>query len=346
MATLHQAIETTRTTLKWGGILVGGIFLAITIYRGGVFLKDTFFPKPAPPPTVQFGKLPQIEFPKSTLSSNYIYSINTVTGSLPTFPDRVNIYQIAHDEPNLLDLSRARSTAARIGIEAPDVRVSETAYSWTDVKSFSRKLVMDIISRNFIYTTDFLSYQPLTKSQLIIDDEDAKKSARQFLSSASSLQEDINKKIKTSRYKIDGGELVVANNISETQIVRVDFFHEDIDKMPIYSTSPITSPINLLVSNYQNKVVVEANYYHHSITKVSSTYPIKTPQEALKELQDGKGYIASNFNPKSNKVPIRNVLLAYYLADKKVDYLMPIIVFTDNDGFYAYVPAVKDEWVK
>jgi hypothetical protein len=347
MATLHQAIETTRTILKWGGILVGGIFLAFTLYRGGLFVRDVFFPKPPPPPTMKFGQLPRLEFPKSTSAGNYTYTINTVSGFLPVFPDRVNVYTISHDEPNLLDLQRARSVAFNLNLKSADVRVSDTVYSWSVFDEYSRKLVMDIVSKNFIYTTDFVNYKPLTSYQGFIDEETAKRKARDFLSKASSLPETINQKTKTSLYKFLDGKLTQASNLAETQVIRVDFFHEDIDKMPIYSKSPITSPVNLLVSNLQSQLteshpVVEANYYYHNITKVSSTYPIKTAQEAFDELQNGDAYIAANFNTERTTIPIRNVLLAYYVADERLDFLMPIIVFTDNDGFYAYVSAIKD----
>lgn len=347
MATLHQAIDTTRSALKWVGIMLGGFLLLITIIRGGAFLKEMFFPTPAPAPTVRFGVLPKLSFPENSTSNNLFYSIDTVTGFLPTFSDRVNVYQITHEEPNLLDLKRARSIASAVGIGGSEKKISDTVYSWSVKDLFSRKIVLDIVSRNFIYTTDFLSYAPLVVSRQSIEQSDGVNAATKFLISASSFPSTIDRsKTKTSNYKIENGKLVAADNISETQIVRVDFFLADIDKMPIFSSSPINSTINLLVSNFDNNTVVEADYYQNNITKVMSTYPIKTTQEAYAELTQGKAYIAANFNPIKDIISIRKVFLAYYLDDKKTDYLMPIIVFTDDDGFYAYVSAVEDNWVK
>lgn len=347
MVTLHQAIDTTRKILKWGGIALGSLLVVITLFRGGIFVKEYFFPTPAPSPTVTFGVLPALTLPQNVTKKNFTYSINTVSGSLPNFSDRVNIYQISREEANLLDLRRTRAVAKALDIDSNETRVAPTVYSWTTVDLFSRKLVMDIVSRNFIYTSAFLSYEPLTLSRQFIDELSAKDEARKFLTSASSFPSDIaTAKTKTSLYKIGEGKLSSVKNIADTQIIRVDFFLEDIDKSPILSSNPMTSPINLLVSNFNGGTVVEANYYHHSVTKVSATYPIKTAKEAFDELENGKAYIASAFNTETGSVKIRNVFLAYYLSDEAIDYLMPIIVFTDNDGFYAYVSAISDNWIK
>ena len=44
-------------------------------------------------------------------------------------------------------------------------------------------------------------------------------------------------------------------------------------------------------------------------------------------------------------VEINNVFPAYYVSTKTQVYLMPIFVFQGSNNFYAYVPAVTDEWI-
>ena len=102
--------------------------------------------------------------------------------------------------------------------------------------------------------------------------------------------------------------------------------------------------MNILISNYRFEPL-EINFTHQSISEENSEYYIKPADEAFEELKNGEGYIATNFGSKTN-IKIRDVFLAYYIGEKIHDYLMPIFVFTDNDGFYAYVSAVRNDFTK
>ena len=149
------------------------------------------------------------------------------------------------------------------------------------------------------------------------------------------------KKIKTANYSILNNTLVPATSISNTNIVRVDFFRKDIDNLPIFYEND--SNINLLVGKEQNQLrVVEAHYSYKTISEESSTYAIKTTSEAFFDLKQGKGFISQK--PENNNIPIKNVFLGYYMKEKRSDFLLPVIVF-QGDNFIAYVSAVKDEWI-
>lgn len=76
-----------------------------------------------------------------------------------------------------------------------------------------------------------------------------------------------------------------------------------------------------------------------------STYPLKTIGEAFDELKNKKAYIASYFGTQK-QVKINDASLAYYIEKNEKDFVYPIIVFTGSDGFYAYISAIRDEWIR
>ena len=125
--------------------------------------------------------------------------------------------------------------------------------------------------------------------------------------------------------------------------MRVDFFQANIDNLPIFYDSDLTSTINLLVGKENDGLkIVEAHYSHKNISDESSTYGIKTAAEAFLDIKQGKAYIA--VKPNTNNVSIKNAYLGYYLGNETRDFLMPVIVF-QGDNFVAYVSAVTDEWI-
>ena len=139
--------------------------------------------------------------------------------------------------------------------------------------------------------------------------------------------------------------LVPATSISNANVLRVDFFQADKNRLPIYYPKAITSTMTLFVENIQNQLqIVNGHFFHQNISTQFSTYPLKTANQAFSELKEQKTYIAS-YSGSNNNVSIKNVFLAYYMEDSPQDYLMPIIIFEGDRGFVAYVSAIKDEWI-
>ncbi len=103
--------------------------------------------------------------------------------------------------------------------------------------------------------------------------------------------------------------------------------------------------MTLFVENIQNQLqIVDGHFFHQNISTKFSTYPLKTADQAFSELKDQKAYIASYYG-NNNNVSIKNVFLAFYMEDAPQDYLMPIIIFEGDNGFFAYVSAITDEWI-
>lgn len=119
--------------------------------------------------------------------------------------------------------------------------------------------------------------------------------------------------------------------------------------IPVLYSHPPYSTMNFWVaSGEQSLEVVEANFSHKTpifSNEDTATYYIKTSREAFDELKNSKAYIASYAGSKTNVV-INNIYLAYYLDETTQEYLMPIIVFEGDNGFSAYISAIKTESVK
>ncbi|GIW61464.1 MAG: hypothetical protein KatS3mg089_0316 [Patescibacteria group bacterium] len=344
MLTLYKATQLVKNTFKWSAILIGGILVILFLIRGGISLYKVFFPKPPTPPNVAFGKLPRVSLPKSVVSNKFTYTIDTVSGNLGYFPNMAKVYAIIPKQPNLLNLEITRLRAQKINFTADEKIISDTVYSWRDSSIFKRKITFNIVSSDFSITSDYLRTPFLFKGNTITPQE-AINLAESTLKSMDLLPEDIDlSKTTTQLLTLQNSTLFPATSLSTTQLIRVDFFQKNIDRMPIFYPKPPFSTMYFLIGGTDSRgEIVEGQFYHQTISNQSATYPLKLVEQAFKELQSGKGSIAAYYGT-SNEIVIKNVFLGYYLGSEKQQYLIPIYIFEGKDGFYGYVSAIEDEW--
>jgi hypothetical protein len=346
MPTLNQATSETRVALKWGGLILIVLLLILIVFRVGTALKQALFPTPPAPPTVSFGKLPSIAFPNNISDKNFNYSLDTVSGALPTFPDRIKVYKMIPIPPDLLALKKARNNVGSVGFTNPELPISAKVYQWNDNGPLNRSIIMDVFSTDFTLSSIFVS-DPVVQSAINLPDEaTAINTAQGFLSSMSSFPNDIDTaKTKTLLFSINNNTLTSATSFSNTQVIEVDFFQKDVDKLPIYYPKAVNSTMNVLVVGGKDQPqIAQVSFSRQAVSGQSATYPIKTALEAYDLLKQGRGYIASYFG-KATDISIKNVFIAYYIGEKKQDYLFPIAVFQGDNGFFAYVPMVTDVWI-
>lgn len=346
MLTLSQATAKSRTILKIGVVVLSLIFLVLILFRMGIILQEKFFPKAPAPPTVSFGKIPPIVFPSNVTDKSYNYSLDTVTGELPVFPDRIKVYKMTTDLPDLLALQKAKGRVAAVGFTSSELPISTKTYQWNDLENLNKTLTMDISSLNFNLTSSFMSDSVVQSAVNLPSPTAAITTSQSFLSAMSNFPNDIDlNKTKTLLFSINNNTLVSATSFSNSQVIEVDFFQKEVDKLPIFYPKAVNSTMNLLIVGGKNQPqVVQVNYFHQNISSENATYPIKTAQDAFGLLKQGQGYVASYFGS-STDISIKNVYLAYYMSDKKQDYLEPIAVFEGDNGFFAYVPVITDVWV-
>ena len=345
MPALKNVISETRSLFKWGGLLISTLFLIFIFIKIGTLFKDRFFPTPPPRPAVAFGKLPAPLFPAKKTNPKITYSVDTLTGTLPSFPDRVKIYMTIGAKPNLLAFENMQKKVANLGFNSQGTQVSTDTYQWQTQEPMVKKLTVDIFSYDFSLTSSFIQdsqNQSFLNSQ---DQSNAINTATSFIESITSIPQDLDMaKTKTSLFTIQNKDIAPVTKVSLAKIIKVDFFQKDIDQLPIFYPNNSTMSMLLGRKTGEDLQVVEGEFVHQSISNDGSTYPIKSADEAFSQLKLGNAYIVSD--PKnSNNINIKKVTLGYYLGELRQDYLLPVIVFEDDFGFTAFVSAVKDEWV-
>ena len=345
MLTLTKATEETRAFIKWTIIIIASILSIILIFNIGKIVKEIFYPTPQAPPTVAYGILPAIEFPVQTQSTQITYTLNTLSGVFPTFPDRASVFPIAKPVPNLLTIQRARDRVQLLQFSGNGTKISDGIYSWTSDKPYFQQLIYNVFTENYTYTTDFLtSFDPsrtLTKSQT----NNAQRVFMDFLTTFKSIPSDMDKsKTKITPLTVQNGSPVEVTSIASASIIRVDLYQQNLNDFPIVYPHPPQSTTYGLVGILNGLHVLNMNYVHQAPSQESATYPIKTAEKAFADLKKGKGYIASHQDD-ATQIGITEVSLAYYASDNDQKFLQPVFVFQGPNEFRAYVPAVTDAWV-
>lgn len=331
-------VEVKQLVIK-GFIVLILLIIVFMLMRMLGSIKNSIFPDPSLLPQTSFGKLPTL-FPDNPENSKLTYSIDTITGLLPDFQKIVKVYKIIPAKPYLLALQKTQEKVVRVGFTKEGASISEESYQWIE-QNPAKIITMNIFSNDFIFLTPNLTSQAIQKFDNSSQIQMAIDTAQSFLASMSLFPQDLDeKKTKTTNYTILNNSLSPASSISNTNLVKVDFFQKDIDNLPIYYQN--NSNINLLIGKEQNQLrVMEAHFFYKNISDdSSSTYAIKTAAEAFIDLKQGKTYIEAR--PQENNILIKNVFLGYYMEEKKSDFLMPVIVF-QGDNFMAYVAAIRDE---
>lgn len=326
---------------KKGLIIFGILLMILVLMRMLTSLKNSIFPDASSLPQAAFGKLPA-PFQNNSGEANFTFSVDTISGLLPNFQTITKVYKIMPVKPDLLAVKKTQEKVRGAGFTKEGAPLSEDSYQWVE-QNPAKIITMNILTYDFVFFTPYLTTQSIQTFDNLNQVQMAIGNAESFLSSMFLFPQDLDeKKTKTTNYSILNNTLVPATSISNTNIVRVDFFQEDIDNLPIFYENE--SNINLLVGKEQNQLrVVEAHYSYKTISEESSTYAIKTTSEAFLDLKQGKGFISQR--PQNiNNMAIKNVFLGYYMKEKRSDFLLPVIVF-QGDNFIVYVSAVKDEWI-
>lgn len=344
MPTLNKTKKETKIILKWGGIVLLIIFLYLFGGRIITIIKESF--GPPPPPQAFFGRLPPIPFPNQQ-KENIAYSLDTLSGFLPNFPDRAKVYKIAKTQPTLLALGKLQERVSQLGFNPKGIQIAKDVYQWGDQNSIPpRRITMNIFSSDFTLSSPYLITPSLQTFNNSAEQDSAIELAKNFLSNVLLLPDDLDYgKTKTTFYAIERGTLIEVSKISNAKIIRVNFFQKDLDNLPIYYEKGLISTLDLLIGKENNQLkVVDVRYFRKNIANISSTYAIKSAQQAFSELQLGKAYIAF-LSPNTVEFVIKKVILGYYIGENPQDFLMPIIIFLGDNNFIAYVSAVKDEWI-
>lgn len=348
--TLTQATHLGRLTVKYGAIalvlmMVGRIFLGAVI----AYWKAAN-PPPPPPPTVGFGILPPLSFPTQDETETVTsYVLETPTGTTPNFGDRAKVFLMIRSTPSLLADQEARQVAAKYDfLFEPEVLSSET-YRWSKTQPLSSQLELDIVTKDFSFTTEYVSRPELFSKPDLPDDFAAVQIVKNFLSRADLLPNDVATAAGEVVYlKALGGELSPAVSFSDADFIQVDLNRTPIDNQyRMFGAEGLKGTIHAVVSGSLGKdgsiVALDFTYQPIDYSEVH-TYPLRTSQQAWQVLKAGEGYVADR--GETDQAIIRKVSLGYYESPEEQDYLQPIYVFEGDGGFLAYVPAIDSKYLQ
>jgi hypothetical protein len=245
-------------------------------------------------------------------------------------------------------LEEAKKTAKLVGFTGEPKEIRIGVYEFSDLVS-NKKMTINVLTGNFDISYPYLSDQLLLSPDDMPSKEEAVNYAKNYLDQAGKLFTDLDSgEKKTSFWKIATDGLKSVNGLSEANLVRVDFFRNQLDEdKKIVSDEFDRSTVSVLVSgsSVQSKRIVEVNYRYINIdTQTPSTYPIKTAQAAYEDMEKGYYWPAKNIDKK--EVVIRKVSLAYFEPVSATQFLQPVYVFEGDGGFTAYVPAVTDKYLQ
>ena len=384
--TLHRTVDTVQRAALGTAIGVGVIILLVILFRIGAFFLNLVAPPTVQPTNHAYGTLPSIVFPSNAVpQSSLTYSVNTLTGQFPEFPDRVAVFPIQTPEPNLLNLDRVKQMTAAAGITqdfgkpVPEKFLSGANYEWDEPGGFQRQLAVNIVSFDFSMTSNYLTNPSVLKAQFLSDENAAIQTAKDFLDKLQLFPADLDLTKSQNPdpslhylsvpqpYAIDNGNIVPTSSLSKAQLIRVDLYQNNLNyqlttarpgdphaiqnsnfSLPVLYSHPPYSTMTFWVGSGDNQpAVVAANFTHQNIASSSAlaTYPIKTVQEAFTDLKNGNSYVAT-YTGSSTTIAIVNVFLGYFMTDEPQPYLMPVYVFEGGNGFFAYVSAVQESWIK
>lgn len=359
MATLTEASVTARKAIKYG--IIG--FLAITVlwYVGVALVKyyQAMNPPDLPNPTVDFGQLPKIVFLESVDRPKLVLELPT--GGIPVFVDRMRVYSAPIKRSSFDDAEKGIEIAASLGFLFKPLQKTESNYIWTNQDQLNSKLDMNIVSGHFTLTRQWQNNPALASLASFSSEKTVIMDTENYLSKVGLLSSDIVGVEKVSYLKDSGGALVNALSLSDADFVRLDLFRKNIEEIdpegdkkevlasyPFYREDPSKGLIRITISGSKSlsDMIISLEYGYNSVDYTENgTYPIKTGAEAWSELEKGGGFVYRG-ESKAAEVKIRRVFLGYFDPETSKGYAMPVYVFLGDQGFTAYVSAVRDSYIK
>lgn len=281
----------------------------------------------------KFGILPELKFPPAKVtSSNFTYSLATVTGDLPFFPKFIKVYFMPKAPISLLSAEKAKTIAQSLGFYQEPIVLSETEYKFIENNN---TLNINLATNNFFLQKEFPSLSDEDIAQVWSDPNLLIQEFKNYLYKKSLLPEAFN-----------NGQGVFSNSLEASSSATISLWPQSIDDLPILTATNNTAYnalISSTVTKSQNEAekypMIDYTYWPIDLSS-SSTYYLKTANQAYNDLILGEGFVL--IEPKQPQVIITNVFLAYYQTKEYTPYLQPIYVF-EGPEFQAYVPAINPQ---
>ncbi len=298
-----------------------------------------------------FGSLKSLVITGTTVS-NARYTLDTIEGQPITATHSAKIFFLPPSTSRFGFREKIYIMAKTMGFntEAVQHKLNGTVASFSDDRqTFS----VDITTFNFIYEYDIKDDETLFLNAVVPSQSLSEERAKEFLRAVGRYPEELAQgKTNTLYYHYNPVEkkLTPVTRVQDANVVEVDFYRPDIDAVPqsISTVSPKyfnSQNFVILAFNAAGSKVIKAQvqFYERSSEQIG-IYPLKTGDQAYKELQEGKGIIVSPAQSLQN-VAIKKMFIGYYDPDTYQEYLQPVYVFLGDNDFVGYVPAVMETYV-
>lgn len=336
MTSLATFTRETRVVLKVGFLITVVIIVIALIFQLAMYIQKVYFTKPIPPDE-GFGKLPSLGF---SSESNISYRINTLTGFLPIFPDRVKVYKIIKPEINLLTLGTVRGKLKDQGFSQNEKKLTELEYQWEHKDDPTKVIKYNIQWNDFDITSNFYSNESVILRINFPDENEAKSMVTKFLEKVIGDISLLDIEASGIFYeKIQDGKLIQVADKSLAQVYRITIVYKPIDEMQIFFDDANDFQMSFFVAGGRAEPQIVEAHFNNRVFDLSrlSTYPLKTAEASYQDLIEGRTKRFELATQPSSD--ITDVFLAYYLGSSQGEYLFPIVVF-QGKNFYSYVEAV------
>lgn len=336
---LTQAAKITKTSLLILAVCVvvgGSAFISYQVWYYQYYLPAKI--QTASKPDVRFGILPKLPLPASQVtSSNYSYSLDTETGSLPDrLPKVLKVYHLPQIGFTLLAPNKSKLLAESLSFFEEPESLTETIYRFGDGNK--GELILNLSSGNFSFNRDPSTIYEQTAEIDLPDEESIKKNFKKFLSDRGLLKDSL----AEGRLHVEFS----GQTQKESTSAAVSIWPGDIEDYPLltpdYNHGLIKASVIPLNKDPDRYIKMDYVYWEPDLFN-SATYPLKSIEEAYEELKSGQGSVV--IQPKGAKVSIQSVYLGYFLPSEYTEYLQPIFIF-EGDGFVSYIPAVVKEYLE
>ena len=299
-----------------------------------------------------FDKLPPIKLESTTAVQPKKFTLDTIEGRPVTATATANIYFLPPAISKLGYRQRLVTMANTLGFDT-----DLTGYSLNDTQTqakyqeASQEATIDIANFNFSYQYYINQNPRLFAFASIPSKNAAENTAVEFLRSLNKYPEELAQgrtNIIYIRYSPQNNELKVVDNPDEANMVEVDFYRADIDGVPVVSPTYFNSQnyVVMVFGEDTPKIVKAQIKFFDRSTEQVGVYPLKSGDEAWKELQAGKGFHVAATTEDEQGVNISKMFVGYLDPDISQDYIQPVYVFLGDKGYVGYVPAVQSDFIQ
>jgi hypothetical protein len=284
----------------------------------------------------------------ATTSAGFSFTLDTVAGQPVTATEAAQVLYFPPSKFQFDYLPKVYLMAKTFGFDTEVVK-HKLVNNEAVFQDRKQRLSIDINTYNFRYDYDFRKDAELVEAATTPDAEGSKNTAINFLKSidrypTALAQGDIT--LINMFYDKDSSTAGVVLNPQEANMIEVDFYRQKVDGFLPMSPSYFNSQnyVMLMGSGYRAKVIsAQVKFFETSPTEIG-IYPLISGQRAYEMLLSGKGILVSGSLEHKN-VSIKTMSLGYFDPDVYQDYFQPIYVFTGDNDFVSYVPAVSEKWL-